>query len=261
MVLSSRSTSSWASSRSTSSWASSRSTGSWASSRSTGTWAGSRSTGEVRRGAADLRGDRDRHATGDLWAATRNPVVHQRWDVRFSRIEPADGAGRFRYATRVLPGLTVGGRRRHRGGAPSPDGTATSVLRFRCAHPLSLIRAGHGLLALRPGRRRASGSSPATTTRPAGAPPAALVDLAFRPLFGWATAWSFDRLRLWLEHGVTPERSRNQALARAGCPSGPASPSTGGWRRARPAGTPAARRPPRPGAAGAARPRIRSSTA
>jgi hypothetical protein len=24
---------------------------------------------------------------------------------------------------------------------------------------------------------------------------------------GWATAWSFDRLRLWLERGITPERA------------------------------------------------------
>jgi hypothetical protein len=29
----------------------------------------------------------------------------------------------------------------------------------------------------------------------------------FRPLMGWATAWSFDRLRLWLEDGQTPEAS------------------------------------------------------
>jgi hypothetical protein len=32
-------------------------------------------------------------------------------------------------------------------------------------------------------------------------------------MFGWATAWSFDRLRLWLEKGIAPERSRNQAIA------------------------------------------------
>ena len=24
----------------------------------------------------------------------------------------------------------------------------------------------------------------------------------FRPLMGWATAWSFDRLRLWIENGI-----------------------------------------------------------
>ncbi len=42
----------------------------------------------------------------------------------------------------------------------------------------------------------------------------ALADrLLFRPLMGWATAWSFDRLRLWLERGVTPERARLNWLA------------------------------------------------
>jgi hypothetical protein len=38
--------------------------------------------------------------------------------------------------------------------------------------------------------------------------------LLFRPLLGWATAWSFDRLRLWLEDGIPPERSRLLARAR-----------------------------------------------
>ena len=36
---------------------------------------------------------------------------------------------------------------------------------------------------------------------------------SFRPLLGWATAWSFDRLRLWIEKGISPETSRDRALA------------------------------------------------
>ncbi len=40
-----------------------------------------------------------------------------------------------------------------------------------------------------------------------------LIDLVFGPLFGWATAWSFDRLRLWLERGVPPERARLHFIA------------------------------------------------
>jgi hypothetical protein len=33
-----------------------------------------------------------------------------------------------------------------------------------------------------------------------------LVDaVLFRPMMGWATAWSFDRLRLWIEDDVAPE--------------------------------------------------------
>jgi hypothetical protein len=38
----------------------------------------------------------------------------------------------------------------------------------------------------------------------------------FRPAIGWATAWSFDRLRLWIECCVTPEESRDRALLHAG---------------------------------------------
>jgi len=37
----------------------------------------------------------------------------------------------------------------------------------------------------------------------------------FRPLLGWATAWSFDRLRLWLEKGILPEVSRDRAFVYA----------------------------------------------
>jgi hypothetical protein len=43
-----------------------------------------------------------------------------------------------------------------------------------------------------------------------------LVDrVAVRRIFGWGTAWSFDRLRIWLEEGTSPEHQRNQAVAHA----------------------------------------------
>ncbi|MEU3227609.1 hypothetical protein ABZ695_31180 [Streptomyces sp. NPDC006976] len=46
--------------------------------------------------------------------------------------------------------------------------------------------------------------------------PGRLADrLLFRPLMGWATAWSFDRLRLWCERGITPERALRRGLAEA----------------------------------------------
>jgi uncharacterized membrane protein YphA (DoxX/SURF4 family) len=42
------------------------------------------------------------------------------------------------------------------------------------------------------------------------------VDAAvFRPLIGWATAWSFDRLALWVEDGQTPEVSMIAAIVHA----------------------------------------------
>ena len=39
--------------------------------------------------------------------------------------------------------------------------------------------------------------------------------LVFRPMIGWATAWSFDRLRLWLERGIPPEVALRQAIVHA----------------------------------------------
>jgi hypothetical protein len=43
-----------------------------------------------------------------------------------------------------------------------------------------------------------------------------LIDrILFRPLIGWATAWSFDRLRLWIERGILPQVSFRFALIHA----------------------------------------------
>ena len=43
----------------------------------------------------------------------------------------------------------------------------------------------------------------------------ALDRLVVRPLMGWATAWSFDRLRLWIETGVEPRGAARQAIVHA----------------------------------------------
>ena len=39
-----------------------------------------------------------------------------------------------------------------------------------------------------------------------------LINLVFEPLMGWATAWSFDRLRLWIERGLDPALTLRLAL-------------------------------------------------
>ncbi|WP_432837878.1 hypothetical protein [Dactylosporangium sp. CA-092794] len=150
----------------------------------------------------------------DVWRLTRDVAQHVRWDLRFSTIERYGPDGRFRYATRVLPGLTVAGVGVTAGERHGPDGRATSALRFTCSHPLSLIRSGAGYWRYVPtpdGVRFLTGYDYVPGWGRLGP----VADLAFRPLFGWATAWSFDRLRLWLERGIPPERSGNQALAEA----------------------------------------------
>ncbi|MEV7813385.1 hypothetical protein AB0P05_22010 [Streptomyces flaveolus] len=153
----------------------------------------------------------------ELWARTQDPARHQRWDLRFTRIEylpRAEGEPqRFRYATRLLPFLTVSGTGVAAGEKERPDGTRTSALRFASPHPLSLIAEGSGYWRYVPdahGVRFLTGYD----YRPRWGAPGALADrLLFRPLMGWATAWSFDRLRLWLERGITPERALYRWLA------------------------------------------------
>ncbi|MEU3428897.1 hypothetical protein [Streptomyces gardneri] len=151
-----------------------------------------------------------------LWERTQEPDRHQRWDLRFTEIDylpRAEGEPQhFRYATRVLPFLVVAGTgvsagERHRAG-----GDRVSALRFASPHPLSLLAEGSGYWRYVPtgdGVRFLTGYD----YRPRwGLLGRAADRLAFRPLMGWATAWSFDRLRLWCEEGITPERSRNRWL-------------------------------------------------
>jgi len=41
-----------------------------------------------------------------------------------------------------------------------------------------------------------------------------VLDLAFRPIMVWATRWSFDRLRIWIEDGTPPEISLRLWIAK-----------------------------------------------
>lgn len=156
----------------------------------------------------------------DLWRCTQEPGQHQRWDLRFTRIEylpraAGDGGQRFSYSVSLLPGLRVDGTGVCAGERARPDGTRTSVLRFGSGHRLSLIRAGTGYWRYVPtpaGVRFLTGYD----YRPGWGRPGMLADRLFRPAMGWATAWSFDRLRIWLEDGMPPERSLRRWALDAG---------------------------------------------
>lgn len=159
----------------------------------------------------------------DLWLATQDPGSHQRWDLRFTQIDylPATGqagqAGqqRFRYAVRLGPGVTVSGVGVCAGERVRPDGTRTSALRFGSSDRMSLIRSGSGYWRYVPtarGIRFITGYDYLPGWGRLGWP----ADRLFRPIMGWATAWSFDRLRLWLENGVPPERSLRRCVLTAG---------------------------------------------
>ncbi|WP_242426925.1 MULTISPECIES: hypothetical protein [unclassified Streptomyces] len=150
---------------------------------------------------------------------TQEPGFQPQWDLRSAEIPPLPPTGgrsrSFRYATRVLPFLAVAGTgvsagERHRAG-----GDRVSALRFSSSHPLSPLEEGSGhwrYVPTRDGVRFLAGYD----HRPRWGGFGRMADrLLFRPLMGWATARSFDRLRLWCERGITPDRSRNRRLLEA----------------------------------------------
>ena len=152
-----------------------------------------------------------------LWAHTQTPALHERWDLRFSEIDylPRLGDGapqRFRYATRIGFGLEISGEGETTGQRGLPDGSSTAALKFGSDAPLSIIREGSGYwkyIQTRDGVRFLTWYDYRTRFGAAGA----LFDrLIFRPLIGWATAWSFDRLRLWLEERVDPRVAVRQTF-------------------------------------------------
>jgi uncharacterized membrane protein YphA (DoxX/SURF4 family) len=161
----------------------------------------------------------------DLWDQSQRPELHERWDLRFSEITylPRPDAAqpqRFRYATRIGAGLTIEGEGESVGAKDLADGQRVSALAFSSSDPRSLILRGSGYWKYIPtedGIRFLTRYDYETRFGRLGR----IVDrLAFRPLIGWATAWSFDRLRLLLEHGVDPRSARRQwiihAVARMG---------------------------------------------
>jgi hypothetical protein len=156
----------------------------------------------------------------ELWEKSQRPDLHERWDLRFTRIEylprlSLSEPQRFLYATRIGFGLEIRGAGESVGATDESDGSRTSALRFWSDDRRSLIREGSGYWRYVPtadGVRFLTGYDYGTRF---GLPGRAIDRLVFRPLLGWATAWSFDRFRLWLEEGMTPEHARRRLRPRA----------------------------------------------
>ena len=152
----------------------------------------------------------------ELWGKTQNPVLHQRWDLRFNQIEylprKADEPQKFLYCTRIGFGFTIHGKGESTGTRDGDGGERTSSLKFWSADPKSLIKVGSGYWKYVPtetGIRFFTWYDYETRF----SVPGKVIDACiFRPLLGWATAWSFDRLRLWIERDIEPEVSQNRAF-------------------------------------------------
>lgn len=152
-----------------------------------------------------------------LWAHTQDPALHERWDLRFTEIDylPRPDPGQpqgFRYTTRLGFGISVSGEGTSVGERARPDGSQTSALRFSSDQARSLIREGRGYWKYVPTTAGVRFLTSYDYTTRYGTVGALFDRVAFRPLMGWATAWSFDRLRIWLEEGADPARVMRQAL-------------------------------------------------
>ncbi len=156
-----------------------------------------------------------------LWEKTQDPECHQRWDLRFSSISylaKADGAPqRFRYQTRIGAGLAISGTGESVA-THEDDGVRTSVLRFWSSDRLSLISSGGGYWKYIPHGEHIRFITRYSYDCRFGFAGMLIDRCVFRPLLGWATAISFDCLRLWLERGISPDlswlRFRTHAVAR-----------------------------------------------
>ncbi|WP_049821351.1 hypothetical protein [Kineococcus radiotolerans] len=155
-----------------------------------------------------------------LWHLTQAPDLHPRWDLRFSSIQPtvrdADGHQHFTYAL-VLPHpraalLTVTGTGVSVGQRRDAAGRGTSALRFRPHGVLSPLGEGAGYWRYVPTEHGVRFLTGYDYVPGWGGLGRVLDPFLVRPLVGWATAWSFDRLRLWAETGLDPALARNRAL-------------------------------------------------
>jgi len=161
-----------------------------------------------------------RAGADEIWRFTQVPDLHELWDLRFTSIDylpkcAEDEAQRFRYSTRIGLGLRIEGDGESTGTREDATGLRISALRFWSSDPKSLIKEGSGYWRYVPtpdGVRFLTWYNYRTRFGVAGR----LIDrVVLRPLISWATAWSFDRLRLWIDQGVPPQISMRMASIHA----------------------------------------------
>ncbi|SFE26321.1 DoxX-like family protein [Paenibacillus algorifonticola] len=154
-----------------------------------------------------------------LWNYTQIPSKHVQWDMRFTAIEymprhTEEEIQRFHYQTRIGFGLAIAGTGATRAEWLKKEGKQSrlSTLSFSSEQKLSLISRGRGYW-----RYTEQGDDVIFLTRydyktRFGAAGKAFDRLLFRPIFGWATAWSFDVLKIWLEQHIPPAATIQRAL-------------------------------------------------
>lgn len=152
-----------------------------------------------------------------LWKHTQEPSIHEQWDLRFTEIRYLPRASgndpqKFTYSTKIGFGINVSGIGESVATKTKENGESTSVLSFASDNRASIISKGSGYWKYIPeknGVRFFTGYDYETRWGSFGK----LFDrFVFRPLMQWATAWSFDSLKNWIERGIHPRQARKAQL-------------------------------------------------
>ncbi|BCB36845.1 membrane protein [Bacillus cereus] len=143
-----------------------------------------------------------------LWEYTQEPHIHTEWDARFTEIsyvEKQEGEPqKFLYKTKIGFGLEIAGEGESIGEIRKETGERISSLKFWTDNTLSLIQIGRGYWKYTPCKEHIHFETQYDYDTRYGRMGNVIDFYMFRPLLGWATAWSFDALKLWLEKGLHP---------------------------------------------------------
>ncbi|GAB6615008.1 MULTISPECIES: DoxX-like family protein [Bacillus] len=143
-----------------------------------------------------------------LWEYTQEPNIHTEWDARFTEIsylEKEEGESqKFLYKTKIGFGLEIAGEGESIGEIKKETGERISSLKFWTDNQLSLIQIGRGYWKYTPCKEHIHFETQYDYDTRFGRIGNIIDVYMFRPLLGWATAWSFDALKLWLEKGLHP---------------------------------------------------------
>ncbi|RWS42910.1 hypothetical protein EKA14_11840 [Bacillus mycoides] len=143
-----------------------------------------------------------------LWEYTQEPDIHTEWDARFTEIsylEKKEGEPQqFLYKTKIGFGLEIAGEGESIGEIRKETGERISSLKFWTDNTLSLIQIGRGYWKYTPNKEYIHFETQYDYDTRFGRIGNVIDSYIFRPLLGWATAWSFDALKLWLEKGLHP---------------------------------------------------------
>lgn len=136
---------------------------------------------------------------------TQEPHIHTEWDARFTEIsyvEKQEGEPQ-KFYIKQRSDLGLKQLEKVNRQIRKETGERISSLKFWTDNTLSLIQIGRGYWKYTPCKEHIHFETQYDYDTRYGRIGNVIDFYMFRPLLGWATAWSFDALKLWLEKGFT----------------------------------------------------------